>query len=857
MCKYIAILLLLAGQSWSESFSNQWSTLIPGGLEAARKVAEDTGCQLMYEIIPGEDFFLLQCHHVQRRSVERHEEVHRSLEDHSHVDRAEQQVVKNRRRRQWGLGGYNNNQFGGLNGLYQQQQPWRMPQQQTPAIDPNTPFDNSMKLNDPRFPLMWYVNRGGMLDMNVQGAWELGITGKNIVVTILDDGVEKGNPDLVANYDPQASADVNDNDPDPTPRYDLIDSNRHGTRCAGEVSASANNSICGVGIAYDSKIGGVRMLDGDVTDAVEARSLSLNSQHIDIYSASWGPDDDGKTVDGPGNLASRAFINGVANGRKGRGSIFVWASGNGGRDHDNCNCDGYTNSIWTLSVSSATENGLIPWYSEACSSTMATTYSSGSSGERKVITTDLHNGCTSGHTGTSASAPMAAGVVALVLEANPELTWRDVQHITIRNSHVANLRASDWRVNSLGRNYSHSFGYGVMDATGMVKMALKWKNVGTQVQSAVKASIGSVTIPASSSRSAKMEVTDHGNVNFLEHVQAHVTVEAARRGDLAIFLTSPQGTKSQLLARRPHDSSRAGFHDWPFLTVFSWGENPAGSWELEVQNEGRYQATLTAWSITFHGTEQDPDKVALPGSSPSPSPSPSPPAPAQSPTPSPSPAKVRPSVSPVEAAVVPAVSGGSSASLVSVDNCYDQSEEGLCRACKVGFRTLGGRCVKQCPSQGYYEGVANSSTACLSCYYSCQTCHGPNDYECLTCYGDAELDTTSSIGKYCHNKNLVSKIFSSSRWYYVMTLGFIANFAVVLCLIVYILRKRKAKAGKQSLLDRVKSPANRFKGLPSKLSTSLPYHDYEESSSEIEDFVKPYSDEPETNKFIKPYTDDE
>lgn len=53
------------------------------------------------------------------------------------------------------------------------------------------------------------------------------------------------------------------------------------------------------------------MLDGDVTDAVEARSLSLNPQHVDIYSASWGPDDDGKTVDGPGELATRAFIEGV------------------------------------------------------------------------------------------------------------------------------------------------------------------------------------------------------------------------------------------------------------------------------------------------------------------------------------------------------------------------------------------------------------------------------------------------------------------------------------------------------------------------------------------------------------------
>ena len=424
-------------------------------------------------------------------------------------------------------------------------------------------------------------------------------------------------------------------------------------------------------------------------------------------SASWGPDDDGKTVDGPGNLASRAFINGVANGRKGRGSIFVWASGNGGRDHDNCNCDGYTNSIWTLSVSSATENGLIPWYSEACSSTMSTTYSSGSSGERKVITTDLHNGCTSGHTGTSASAPMAAGVVALVLEANPELNWRDVQHITIRNSHVANLRASDWRVNSLGRNYSHSFGYGVMDASGMVKMAMKWKNVGAQVQSAVKASIGSVSIPASSSRSAKMEVTDHGDVNFLEHVQAHVTVEAARRGDLAIYLTSPHGTKSQLLARRPHDSSRAGFHDWPFLTVFCWGENPAGTWELEIQNEGRYQATLTSWSITFHGTKEDPDKVAMPDSSPSPPPStpPSPP-PAVQPTPSPAPQAVK-----LEGSARPVVSEASAAPLV--ENCQEEAGSGWCRVCHVGFRTLAGRCVKQCPSEGFYE-VSQSLSPPLS-----------------------------------------------------------------------------------------------------------------------------------------------
>ena len=94
------------------------------------------------------------------------------------------------------------------------------------------------------------------MDMNVEDAWKQGVTGKGVVVTILDDGIEKDHPDLKENYDPLASTDLNDNDSDPQPRYDFSDSNRHGTRCAGQVSASANNRICSVGVAYNAKIGG-------------------------------------------------------------------------------------------------------------------------------------------------------------------------------------------------------------------------------------------------------------------------------------------------------------------------------------------------------------------------------------------------------------------------------------------------------------------------------------------------------------------------------------------------------------------------------------------------------------------------
>lgn len=86
---------------------------------------------------------------------------------------------------------------------------------------------------------------------------------------------------------------------------------RHGTRCAGVISMVANNNWCGVGIAPDAKIGGVRMLDGPVTELVESKSISFNVENIDIMSASWGPSDNGKMVDGPGRLANAAFNKGI------------------------------------------------------------------------------------------------------------------------------------------------------------------------------------------------------------------------------------------------------------------------------------------------------------------------------------------------------------------------------------------------------------------------------------------------------------------------------------------------------------------------------------------------------------------
>ncbi|XP_074193549.1 proprotein convertase subtilisin/kexin type 4 isoform X6 [Rhinolophus sinicus] len=402
---------------------------------------------------------------------------------------------------------------------------------------------------DPWFSKQWYMNNQVQPDLNILQVWSQGLSGQGIVVSILDDGIEKDHPDLWANYDPLASYDFNDYDPDPQPRYTPSEENRHGTRCAGEVAAIANNGFCGIGVAYNARIGGVRMLDGTITDVIEAQSLSLQPQHIHIYSASWGPEDDGRTVDGPGILTREAFRRGVTKGRGGLGTLFIWASGNGGLHYDNCNCDGYTNSIHTLSVGSTTRQGHVPWYSEACASTLTTTYSSGVVTDPQIVTTDLHHQCTDKHTGTSASAPLAAGMIALALEANPFLTWRDMQHLVVRASGQAQLQAEDWRTNGVGRQVSHHYGYGLLDARVLVDLARTW-------------------LPTQPQRKCIIRV-----------------------------LHTPT----------PFDISGQGYNNWIFMSTHFWDEDPRGLWTLGLENKGYYfnTGTLYRYTLLLYGTTED------------------------------------------------------------------------------------------------------------------------------------------------------------------------------------------------------------------------------------------------------------
>ncbi|KAF7266987.1 hypothetical protein GWI33_019767 [Rhynchophorus ferrugineus] len=281
----------------------------------------------------------------------------------------------------------------------------------------------------------------------------------------------------------------------------------------------------------------------------------------------------------------------IFQGRNGKGSIYVWASGNGGSRGDNCNCDGYLASPYTISIGSASQKGEFPWYGEACASTLAVTYSSGAYKDQMIATTDLNNKCTIKHTGTSASAPLAAGIIALALEINPSLTWRDVQHLIVWTSELAPVADNPgWQKNAAGLWFSTKFGFGLMNAFGLVSAAANWTNVPeSRTCEVIFDEVLNSTI--SYKNPAKLFAVTTGcadtenQVIFLEHVELKTSINYTVRGVLEIHLTSPAGTTVQLLAPRKLDKSPRGFINWTFMSVMTWGELSTGLWTLVIADD--------------------------------------------------------------------------------------------------------------------------------------------------------------------------------------------------------------------------------------------------------------------------------
>ncbi|KIM30986.1 hypothetical protein M408DRAFT_7406 [Serendipita vermifera MAFF 305830] len=479
-------------------------------------------------------------------------------------------------------------------------------------------IQDSLDIHDPIFSSQWHIVNKEFPQhmMNVTGLWKEGVTGKGVISALVDDGLDYESEDLKVNFYAAGSYDFNDHEPLPKPK--LWD-DRHGTRCAGEIAA-AKNDVCGVGLAYESKVAGLRILSGPISDADESAALNYGFQENAIYSCSWGPPDSGRDMEGPNLLIQKAVLNGINNGRGGKGSVFVFASGNGAGSGDACNFDGYTNSIYSVTVGAIDNQGLHPYYSEACAANMIVTYSSGSG--KHISTTDVgQKTCSHQHGGTSAAAPLAVGVFALALDVRPDLTWRDIQHLCVYSAAIINPEDPDWEVTASGRPFSYKYGYGKLDAWAYVTMARTWNLVKPQVWMDIatvelrdaamvgtEMTGGEPIVPegVSSSTTVTQEMLEEWNFEKLEHITVQVWIRHTRRGDVEVELISPAGIKSVLASQRRFDSATTGFVGWKFMTLKHWDENPVGKWTVRVKDQNNTEkGYFLGWSMTMWGSAID------------------------------------------------------------------------------------------------------------------------------------------------------------------------------------------------------------------------------------------------------------
>ena len=480
--------------------------------------------------------------------------------------------------------------------------------------------------NDTLFPNQWHLwqtnavgtgNTSG-IDVNVIDAWNV-YKGAGVVVGIVDDGLQISHPDLNPNIATNTliHRDWNDSTPnDPSPSS----LNAHGTAVAGLVAARGNNNLGVSGVAPEARLAGLRLTAGVPSDADEVEAFGWRNDIISIKNNSWGPADDGTSIFKLPTAVAAALANATSTGRGGLGEIFLWSNGNGGSYTaaqfvtDSSNYDGYANSIHVISVAALAANGQPSYYSEKGGNVSVTAPSSGPSAGTfastpAITTTDLAG--TSGYSstdytssfgGTSASAPMVAGVVALMLQANPLLGWRDVKEILIRTARPIDTGDSGWVNNQAGLKFNPWYGAGLVDATEAVNLASEWENL--EAMQSASASATGLNLPVPDNNVDGITVDLPISANFrVESVAVTVSALHFYRGDLVFSVISPSGTRARLSGGVRYLDSNSHLTNVTFTTPFLWGEPSAGTWKVQAADEWvAVRGNLTGAAITVYGS---------------------------------------------------------------------------------------------------------------------------------------------------------------------------------------------------------------------------------------------------------------
>ncbi|MDO8607286.1 MAG: cadherin-like domain-containing protein [Phaeospirillum sp.] len=471
-----------------------------------------------------------------------------------------------------------------------------------------------------------YLNK-----MGVSTVWE-DYTGLGVKVSVFDVGVDYSNPDLYPNYNTSLDWDSIFRDYDARPDYAQ---EWHGTYVASVIGAARNTTGI-VGVAYDATLAGTRLSLGLPAPETYANYIEAfrRQSAFDVVNCSFGRI--GLFDSDPGRSSWEAQVHNayqetIQTGRGGLGTVWVWSAGNGRETGDNTNYRDQTNARFGITVAAAGMNEQTMSFSNPGASILTSAQGENVIGDNP---SGIYNAYGSGYdslatiygTGTSASAPLVSGVVALMLQANPNLGYRDVQEILALSSRQNAPTDGSWAWNGAenwnggGMHVSHNSGFGLVDARAAVRLAETWTRQSTMANE--------VCVSASKSQSAA--IPDGGMVEqsvtvssdlSIDEVEVTVDIDHSWIGDLRLTLIAPDGTASVLADRagkNPDDPSARGIQQGPygqglkftFSTTHDWGEQGNGTWTLRVEDlASGYTGTLNNWSLRLYGDHAGADNT--------------------------------------------------------------------------------------------------------------------------------------------------------------------------------------------------------------------------------------------------------
>ena len=471
----------------------------------------------------------------------------------------------------------------------------------------NPPMGDTGTPTDTHYYKQWNLSSSSA-GINVLKAWQ-NYTAKGVEIGVIDDGIDYTSTDLAQGYLFNLDYDATTGGADAFG----TSGDKHGTTVAGVIGAARDGTGI-VGVAYNAGIAGFRIsygADGGPAQINDAFAHARASG-MDVVNASWGYTtpfaDNFKSSGFSGSKAE--FINDVMYGRGGLGMNIVFAAGNARGAGDNVNYHNYQNSPFVITVAGVDSAGKVASFSNPGAAILVSAPGSAYTDDR-VGSAGYVSGDYISVSGTSYAAPAVSGVVALMLEANPNLGYRDVQQILAYSAKLTDPTSAGWKTNAAqdwnggGLHFNHDYGFGLVDATAAVRLAESWQ---TQATYANLSTIKAVHTDNAAIPDGTGSVASHIVLNSsmtIDKVLVDLNITHAQASDLVVTLVSPGGTTAVLVAN-PAGGTGTGIVFETSANNF-WGEDSKGDWTLTVTDKvSGNTGTLNGWTLTTLGDANAP-----------------------------------------------------------------------------------------------------------------------------------------------------------------------------------------------------------------------------------------------------------